>query len=104
MIENGLDLFPGDGSEVVDELVDGRAVLEGIEEARHRQPVFLKIQAPLTLSGRRSMASQLSQWLMVLSPSRVALGEVSEFITGRLERGARHLEAGVGACGQHLIR
>ena len=27
--------------------------------------VFSKIQVPLTLSGRRSMALQLSQWLMV---------------------------------------
>ena len=33
--------------------------------------VFSKIQAPLTLLGRRSMASQWSQWLMVLSPFRM---------------------------------
>ena len=42
MIEKGLDLFPGDGPEVVDELLDGRAVLEGIEEARHGQPGVLE--------------------------------------------------------------
>ena len=35
--------------------------------------VFSKIQAPLTLSARRSMALQWSQWPMVLSPLRMVL-------------------------------
>ena len=40
--------------------------------------VFSKIHAPLTLSGRRSMALQLSQWFIIqLAPCTAVLGEFS---------------------------
>ena len=46
--------------------------------------MFSKIQAPLTLSGRRSMALQLSQWLMVeLSPCAALTCWVSLALTPR---------------------
>ena len=69
MVEDGYDLLARDAFEVVQELVDGRAVFESFEKRGDGEASVLEDPAPLTLSGRRSMALQLSQWLMVeLSP------------------------------------